>query len=166
MPEGHAGGPTVQRVDVAAQHTAVVRRQVPSDSVEEFIDEALGVVLDRAAARGWQITGRPVARLHRRGTAVVDVEAGYPVVEAVDPSGEVLSSRLPGGPAVTVLHVGPHRQVENAYAAAREWMHEHHLEPVGTPWECYLDGPGAARPRTAVFLPCDHELIEPRPGSQ
>ena len=148
----------MQRVDVPGQHIAVVRRQVPPGQIREFVDDALVVVLDRAATHGWQLSGRPLARYRRNGSAV-EVEAGFPVAHPVEPSGQVLPSRLPAGPVVTVLHVGPRDQVEAAYAAARAWMEEQQLELVGTPWECYLDEPDAPRPRTAVYLPCARERI-------
>ncbi len=163
MAEEPATGPTVQRVDVPAQHTAVVRRQVPPGGVSDFVEEALGLVIERASANGWQIAGRPVARFQRRGSEV-EAEVGYPVAQPVPRTGEVLPSRLPGGPVVTVLHVGAPERLEETYRAARDWMRLHQLELVDTPWECYLDGPGSARPRTAVYLPCARERIPQQRG--
>lgn len=151
-------GPTVQRVDVLAQQTAVVRRQVPTESLTQFVEEALSVVMDEAMAHGWRIAGRPVARLHRGGSTL-DVEAGYPVAEPVEATGQVVPSQIPAGPAVTVLHVGAPDRLQETYAVAKEWMREHQLELADAPWESYLDPPGTARPRTAVFLPCARERI-------
>ena len=65
-----------------------------------------------------------------------------------------MPATLPGGHAARVLHQGPYDGVAGAYEAAEKWVVENGLRPSDAPWECYLDGPDVAEPRTEVFLPC------------
>jgi effector-binding domain-containing protein len=83
-----------------------------------------------------------------------DVEAGFPASAPIESSGAVLSSALPGGPAVTAEHRGPYETVGETYDAVADWLTEHGYRPAGPPWESYLDGPDVAEPRTLVSFPC------------
>jgi effector-binding domain-containing protein len=68
--------------------------------------------------------------------------------------GAVEPSSLPGGTAVRTLHVGGYGSVGSADEAVDSWLGEHGLVASGPPWECHLDGPEAAEPRTEVYQPC------------
>lgn len=72
----------------------------------------------------------------------------------VRPTGRVVASSLPVGPAVEVLHTGPYSAVPAAYRAAEDWLADNGWEPAGPPWESYLDGPEVAAPRTLLHVPC------------
>lgn len=143
----------VERVELEQQDTAVVRGSVPHDGIAAFIGGAFGEVMAVLGAQGLTPAAMPFARY-----AIVEggfeIEAGFPTDRPVQPSGRVVASTLPGGPAVLVLHRGPYSGVADAYDAAMTWLAENSWTMTGPPWEAYLDGPEVAEPRTIVHVPC------------
>lgn len=144
---------TVTRVDLTEQHTAVVRAQVPHDGIGAFLGGAFGEVMSCLAAQGVQPAGMPFSRYGFEHDGGWDVEAGFPVAQAIERSGRVEPSTLPAGPAAHVLHRGPYAEVAGAYEAATAWVRENGDQVSGAPWEQYLDGPEVPEPRTEVFVP-------------
>jgi effector-binding domain-containing protein len=51
--------------------------------------------------------------------------------------GQVSGGELPGGPAVTTWHFGPHDRLGEAYGRIERWRTEHSREPAGPGWEVY-----------------------------
>lgn len=143
----------VELVDLPAQQTAVVRGQVPHDGVGAFIGSAFGEVFGAVGRQGLQPAGMPFARytVTEQG---FDIEAGVAVDGELSPDGRVEASSLPGGPAATTVHTGDYAAIAPAYEAIERWLGEHGHPSAGPPWECYLDEPSVADPRTAVYFPC------------
>ena len=152
---------TVELVERHQEDTAVVCGRVPHDGVGPFIQAAFGEVM--AAIGDVPIVGPPFCRIDMDGDDFL-LEAGFPVERPIPASGRVEPSTLPGGPAATVVHVGPYDTVPPAYAAIGEWLAHHGFRSAGAPWEAYLDGPEVAEPRTVVCWPCRREDSDPRAG--
>ena len=144
----------VEMVDLQEQPTAVVRGRVPRDGIAAFVGHAFGAVMAAVAQQGRQVAGAPYARYLRMDDEGWDVEAGFPVRQAVAPAGEVQPSTLPGGRTARTLHVGDYAALGGAYDALKGWVVDNGYVPDGEPWECYLDEPGVPEPRTEVFMPC------------
>ena len=144
---------TVTRADLPEQHVAVVRGHVAHDGIGAFLGDAFGTVAQALAAQGTEPSGMPFAR-YRAADGGWEVVAGFPVDSPIGATGDVVPATLPGGHAARVLHQGPYDAVAGAYEAAERWVVENGLRPSDAPWECYLDGPEVAEPRTEVFLPC------------
>ncbi len=138
---------------IPATATATLSATVAHDQVGEFVGRALGEVMAALLAQGRQPSGMPFARydLVDEGFAI---EAGFPCDGPIEPVGDVHPSDLPGGEVVTTMHVGPYQEVAGAYRALEAWMAENGYQPMGAPWESYLDGPEVAEPRTIVTWPC------------
>jgi effector-binding domain-containing protein len=136
-----------------AQPAAVIRAHVAVDGIPAFLAGAYGEVIDVLAAQRLEVSGPPFARyaMSDRG---FDVEAGFPTIAPVVPTGRVEAGELPGGPALVVLHRGGYDDIEAEVRAGREWLAANRWTATGAPWEAYLDGPEVAVPRTLVYLPC------------
>jgi effector-binding domain-containing protein len=143
----------VERMDLEAQPTAVIRAHVAVEGVPAFLGGAFGEVMAALAAQGLEVTGPPFAR-YAVGGEGFDIEAGFPSSAPVSPAGRVEASELPGGPAIVVLHRGSYDDLAAAYRAGEQWQAENHWIATSAPWEAYLDGPDVAEPRTIVHLPC------------
>lgn len=143
----------VERVQLEQQDTAVVRGVVAHDGIGQFIGGAFGEVMGVLATQGRAPAGMPFA-CYVIVEGGFEIEAGFPTDAPVEPSGRVVASTLPGGPALLVLHKGPYSGVAAAYHAAEAWLAENHWTMTGPMWEAYLDGPEVAEPRTIVHVPC------------
>lgn len=71
-----------------------------------------------------------------------DIELTYAqaVVKAGTPSGEIGFKHLDSVDAVCVKHVGPYRDLGDAYAFATKWMSENGYAIADSPRECYIHG--------------------------
>ena len=140
-------------VELQPQITAVVRARVPRAGLSAFLGEAYGHLSAEIAQSPSRIVGAPFGKYTPVGDEF-DVEAGFPVDAPLPPTPRTATGRLPGGQALTLLHVGAYDHVHTAYATGYEWMLEHHYEADGEPWESYLDEPDVPRPRTLLIMPC------------
>ena len=139
-----------QRVE---QPAAVVRGRVAVEGLPAFLGGAFGEVGAALAAQNLAPAGPPFGR-YRVVEDGFDVEAGFPASGTVAGTGRVEPSALPGGPVATTTHVGSYDGVAAAYEAVTEWVESAGYTVDGEPWECYLDGPEVAEPRTLVCFPC------------
>jgi effector-binding domain-containing protein len=143
----------VELVELQPQPSAVVRAHVRVEDIPAFLGGAFDEVLRTLSAQGLAAAGPPFGRYVADGDGF-DVEVGFPSSGVVAAAGRVVPGELPGGPTARVLHTGDYGAVTAAYDAASEWALAHGHVATGTPWECYLDGPDVAVPRTVVYLPC------------
>jgi effector-binding domain-containing protein len=143
----------VTLADLQAQPTAAVRGHVAADGIADFLGGVFGEVMGVLSRQGLGPAGPPYGRYVPTGGGF-DVEAGFPVHGEVRPDGRVEALSLPGGRVARTLHVGSYETVAEAYDALTAWLTDNGLEPVGLPWESYLDGPEVAEPRTEVYVPC------------
>ena len=86
-------------------------------------------------------SGPPFARYHHVTEDEVDLEAGYPVKEPVEPEGDIQASELPGGNTAVTWHIGSYEHLRDAYAALAEWIQAKDLHARGAPWEVYHTDP-------------------------
>jgi effector-binding domain-containing protein len=96
--------------------------------------QALGSYLQQTGA---QAAGPPFVRYFTFEEVETDFEMGVPVVKPVAGEGRIASGELPGGPAITTWHMGPHNKLGEAYARIEEWRQEHGREPAGPAREVY-----------------------------
>jgi len=85
-----------------------------------------------------------------------DVECGIPLPSAVETSGRVAASELPGGSVATVTHVGPYDQLKGTWEGIMGWVQVEGLTASGAPWEVYVDDPtkvDASKLRTEIYVP-------------
>lgn len=87
--------------------TAAVRRRVPRGKLTEFFASAFQESMAAIQAQGRRAVGPPFGKYHGIPDEFVDVEAGFPVDEAITATGDVIPGTLPGGRVVEATHVGP-----------------------------------------------------------
>lgn len=144
----------MQFVDLQEQHVAIVKGHVTVDEMPEFLGGAFSEVINVLDEQGLHPTGAPFGRYSMPEGGAFDAEIGFPCNDVVKPEGRVEACELPGGRVARTMHVGPYGDVGAAYEAAIAWLTEEGYVVEGRPWECYLDGPEVAEPRTEVFIPC------------
>jgi len=80
----------------------------------------------------------------------VEVAAGFPVSGPIDPTGAVTALELPGGRAVTGIHVGSYDGLAQTYQDLVAWVQAQGLAVGTRMWESYLTDP-AAEPDPATW---------------
>lgn len=128
---------------IQPQPTAVVRGEVPAGDLPAFFERAFHAVLDTTARQGITVTGPPFGLYPRMPGATVAVAAGFPVSAPVTADGDVTALELPGGRAVTTVHVGSFETLTRAYGDLVAWATAQGVELGPQVWETYLTDPAA-----------------------
>jgi effector-binding domain-containing protein len=143
--------------ELPPQPTAVLRARLAVTEIPAWIGGAFAVIAEEVNRQGALLCGPPFARYTSMGEdGVFDIEAGFPVAPAIADGSAVVGSELPGGHAVTTMHVGPYDRLAEAYDAIQDWLRAHGATATGAPWEVYLSEPEGdpADWRTEVLQPC------------
>lgn len=125
----------------AAVRTAGVRRTVPMEALTGFFSDAFTQTMRAMTAQGVMPAGPPFGKYYAAPTATIDVEAGFPVAQAIEPSGEVVPGSLPGGSIAEAEHIGSYDDMERTYAVMEQFIRDAGLTPGPIMWESYLTGP-------------------------
>jgi effector-binding domain-containing protein len=78
---------------------------------------------------------------------IPNVEVRVQVNGAFEPSGDVVPSHLPGGPAATAMDTGPMHRIGDAHQAIVEWCERNGHRMDGRRWEIC----GQPDPSTGTF---------------
>lgn len=143
--------------DLVERPVAVVRATVAIRDLPAFFERAFHAVGAVMSAQGVHPIGPPFGLYRGMPDPDVDVAAGFPVSDPIQPSGDVIPDRLPGGHAVVTTHVGPFDRMDATYEAMGTWMAGQGFEGDTTMWENYLSDPSVepdpARWRTEIVWP-------------
>ncbi len=135
-----------------SQKLLALSRSLPQQEVGGFLGDAYPALYAALAAAGATAVGPPLARYHVDEQAF-HVTAGVPFAGAIEPVSPMSVQSLPAGTVATTVHVGSYDGLPGAFHAVLEWTQATGCTIIGDPWECYLDGPEAADPRTKVCFP-------------
>lgn len=126
-----------------AQPAAAVRDEVPMQDLRDVFDRGFHAVMRAVEAQGVSITGPPFGFYPRMPGETVAVVVGFPVSAPVAPDGDVSAFELPGGRAITCVHVGPYDTLEATYRELLAWAASEGLRLAEHMWESYLTDPSA-----------------------
>lgn len=132
--------PTVHRPEFITRRplpAAVVRaRGLPASQMLEFLGAALAALRAAADAAAIAPVGPAYARYDSELVGEIDIEAGIPLLAALDApmdfNGiEITPGTMPGGEAARAVHIGPHRELTERWqeflAVIRDAGHTPHL---------------------------------------
>jgi len=136
MPESE---PTVVTLEPVT--TAVIRREVPMDRLPEFFDGSFGALAATVGEQDAGVAGPAFAFYHRMPTDTADLEVGFPTVRAVEPTGDVRVSSLPGGRVARLVHAGSFDGLGESWQRLGTWISRQGLQPGEAFWEVYLTEP-------------------------
>ena len=133
--EQHGNDVEIRQLD--PQPVVSIRATVPVADLAQHQGDRLQALSGYLRQRGGQPAGPPFVRYHTFGETETDFELGIPVVEPIAGEGRIAGGELPGGPAATTWHIGPHDTLGDAYARIAAWLKGHGREPAGAAWEIY-----------------------------
>lgn len=150
------------------QPAAVVKGQVGFEDLPAFFGGAFTATMTAIEHQGLRATGPPFAYYPAVPTSVVTLEAGFPASGVIEPEGKVVGFELPGGTAVTTVHIGPYNAMEETYTRMQTWMVNHGYDPSPGMWEVYLTDPerepDSRRWRTRIVWPVRSQGGSPPPN--
>ena len=121
--------------------TIGIRSMVPRDQMQAFFSESYGRLFHLIGPDGVTVAGAPYGRFRGMPSDPIDVEAGIPVTEPTESSGDIVAGVLPATEAVEAIHVGPYDTLPETYGEIIQWLTEHNLVPAYESWEMYLTDP-------------------------
>ena len=142
--------------NTSEQDTVVVRITTPVEKLPEVIGPSYGKIMAYLGPKGIQPSGPPFLLYHNDDMAALDVEIGFPVPSRQEGSGDVKSSKLPGGRAAVIMHTGPYDTIQESYAALSAFISEKGLEMEPFCYEVYLNDPRETPPqelKTEIYFP-------------
>lgn len=149
---------SIELVELTAQPTLVIKSTVAPDQISERLAESFGRVFEHIdKARGAQ-SGVPFMRyLDMSGDEFV-IAAGMPLAEALDGEGDIEAHTLPGGRALTTLHLGDYAGVGAAWDEVWERAESLGVTHRSGGWDVYTNDPTEVAPKeveTRLYLPLD-----------
>jgi effector-binding domain-containing protein len=143
-------------VDRSAQPTLFIRTRTAVQDLPRVVGQAYGAIMQYAGSLGVQPCGAPFVAYHNMDMQDLDIEVGFPFAQELTGHGNIQVGGIPGGQAVTCMHIGPYDQVGGAYEAVQKWVEANSYIPVGVAYEFYLNDPQTTPPaelQTQVVFP-------------
>ena len=126
---------------------------------------ALGTALQSSFEAVWAFlnqqesatVGPAIAIYDRVDDEMIEVLAGFPVREPIEPHGRIEAAHLPGGHAATLLHWGDYGGLVAAHETIDDWMAAEKRSAASSRYEIYwVDPTQTEKPeewRTEVVVP-------------
>jgi effector-binding domain-containing protein len=128
-------------VTVEPVTTAVVLGTVAFSELRDFFDRSFRTLGQAVDTQGVTVVG-PAFGLYRGvPTDTVDLEVGFPVVGAFEPSGGAEAGELPGGRVARAVHAGSFDELGASWQRLGGWITAQGLTPSETTWEVYVTEP-------------------------
>lgn len=92
---------------------------------------------------GQQMVGAPYCKYTNGSEDLCkfDIELGVPVSGALPEKDEIYMSKTDEGKAVTAMHKGAYKDIEQTYAPMMKYLEENNLESTGVFYDYYLNNP-------------------------
>ncbi|MDE0661620.1 MAG: GyrI-like domain-containing protein [Gammaproteobacteria bacterium] len=145
----------IETVELEPQAALVVCRKVAMTDLGDALADILPRVYRHIAGAGQQPAGMPFMRYFGMDGVTFDIAAGMPVGQAIDGTGDIEEHVLPGGCALTALHVGAYQDVGAVWSQVLQRARELGSDAMFG-WDVYTNDPDeVAREalETRVYLP-------------
>jgi effector-binding domain-containing protein len=146
----------IQEREVEAQPIVTIRQETTPEGLGAAFRELLRTVHDYLERRGVQPSGPSFGIFHTYEPGRVDMQAGFPVGEAVEGEGRIEAGELPAGRVAVAVHEGSYDTIGAAHEALDAHVHDRGGHGA-SPREVYLTGPGddpdPSKWRTEVVYP-------------
>jgi len=141
----------IEQIQIPATNAASITASVSAeDDTTAWLLGALGELRATLLAQGLEATG-PAGGIfsdelftEAHGQATVFL----PHIGRLEPVGRVEAAVIPAVEMATIIHTGPHTDIDRSYAALATYVAEHTLAVPGPLREYYLTDPGSTRDRT------------------
>ena len=146
----------IETVELKPQPALVVRRRVAITEFGPALSEIFPRMFQHIANSGRQPAGMPFMRYFSMDGVACDIAAGMPVGEPIPGAGDIEPHLLPGGKALTALHVGPYEAVGALWGQVMRRARELDSQARFGGWDVYTNDPAEVAPEkreTRIYLP-------------
>lgn len=148
----------IKTEQLQARPYAGVRSVVSQDQIANACAESFGKTWNWCEENGIEREGMPINVYHHVDHAAgqYDIQPAFFLAASADGAGDVTTSATTPGTVLTTTHTGPYEGLGEAWTAIFAHAEDNGLAPAGSPWEEYIDDPGAVAAdalRTRLFLP-------------
>ena len=147
---------TIDTVELEPQPAMVVRRKVALEELGGVLADILPRVYGHIVEAGQQPAGMPFMRYFSMDGSSCDIAAGLPVAQPIAGAGDIENHTLPGGRALTALHVGAYEDVGQVWGQVMRRAGELGSEHSFGGWDVYTNDPGEVAEderETRIYLP-------------
>ncbi len=131
--------------EIKGMNTISIRETANVKDLPQVMGKAYGEIMTYMQKNNIQPINAPYARYYNEDMENLDVEMGIPVQNEVKGEGRIKSSKLPAGKFAVSMHVGPYRELGQAYEKIIDEIKEKGLETApcdaGNCYELYIDDP-------------------------
>jgi len=148
----------IEVVELKSELALVYKAHTTNAKSDQVIETSLLMVQAYLDELGIKPSGTPyVAYLNcAEDWSEFDIEAGFPVAEAIAEKDGMFMSKTHAGKAVIATHKGSHRSIDKTYGKMFAFMDEQSFKFKGVFYDCYLNDPETSPSKellTRVIVP-------------
>jgi effector-binding domain-containing protein len=139
-----------------AQPILSIRTRLSVQDLPDVLGESYGKIMQHLAEIGQNPAGAPFVAYYNMDMQDLDMEAGFPVAQALPGKDEIKAGNLPAGMVATCEYTGPYPEMGAAYEELTQWIKDNGYEATGVSYEFYLNDPAQTPPqdlRTRIVFP-------------
>ncbi|WP_244987785.1 GyrI-like domain-containing protein [Methanoculleus chikugoensis] len=118
-----------------------IRTRAKVEDLPMLIGGGYGRMADYLKELGEHLSDVPYVAYHNMDMQNLDVEMGFPVPKVLPEKGDIRSGSIPEGKFVFCMYRGAYRDMAPTYEEMAGWIEKNGLQPVGTVYEHYYNGP-------------------------
>lgn len=131
----------IELVEQKLQPVLSIRTSATVEELPDLIGRCYHKILEHLNDLGEAPADAPFTAYYNLDMQDLDVEMGFPVARSLPGKGEVQAAEIPGGKAVTVMHKGPYKEMEQPYMDMAKWITDNGYEATGVAYEYYYNSP-------------------------
>jgi len=131
----------IEMLQKMVQPTLFIRTIAKVHDLPVLIGQSYGKMAAYLQEVGELLADVPYVAYHNMDMQNLDVEIGFPVARQLPGKDDIQSGSIPAGKVVFCMYRGAYSEMAPVYDEMAKFIADHHLEPVGTAYEHYYNGP-------------------------
>ena len=131
----------VEKIERPKTHVLSIRTRAAVQDLPKALGEGYAAIGQYMGESGTAPAGPPFVAYYNEDMQDLDLEIGFPVASPIEGRGEIQAGEIPGGTFASCFHLGPYKDIEQAYEAVMDWIEIEGGEPTGVSYELYLNDP-------------------------
>lgn len=131
-----------QIVETEKQPALVVKKTVSVKEMPQAVGAAYGMIVNYIVGMGIEPLGPAFIAYYNMDMEHLEVEIGFPTMEEIQGSGEIVAVMIPAGKKAVGYHKGAYGEIAPVYDKLAAWAAEKGHIPSGIAYEHYFNSPG------------------------